>query len=101
MPQGLDVPSSVTAVLLDQAWSCIADAGKFQRALGSLPPLVFFRSYSVPEDFSAPLELPKNHFGLVDGTALPLNSLLCIHSSSDDIDSFPVLIPLSTHRLWH
>ncbi|KFW93080.1 Uncharacterized protein C11orf94, partial [Phalacrocorax carbo] len=23
-------------------------------------------SYSVPEDFSAPLELPQQHFGLVD-----------------------------------
>ncbi|XP_053924563.1 protein Frey isoform X1 [Cuculus canorus] len=23
-------------------------------------------SYSVPEDFSAPLELPQEHFGLVD-----------------------------------
>lgn len=27
-------------------------------------------SYSVPEDFSAPLELPQEHFGLVDGTVL-------------------------------
>ncbi|KAM6131212.1 protein Frey 1 [Pterocles gutturalis] len=24
------------------------------------------QSYSVPEDFSAPLELPQQHFGLVD-----------------------------------
>jgi len=85
VPRGLDAPS-VTAALLDQAWACSADVGKFQRALGSLP-LVFFCSYFVPEDFSAPLELPQQHFGLVDGTYLPLNSLPCTHSSSDDTDS--------------
>ncbi|XP_068253451.1 protein Frey 1 [Nyctibius grandis] len=34
----------------------------------SLLPLVFLHrvSYWVPEDFSAPLELPQQHFGLVD-----------------------------------
>ncbi|XP_054018213.1 protein Frey 1 [Dryobates pubescens] len=29
-------------------------------------PLPDSDSYSVPEDFSAPLELPQEHFGLVD-----------------------------------
>ncbi|XP_064001685.1 protein Frey 1 [Pogoniulus pusillus] len=29
-------------------------------------PLKQRASYSVPEDFSAPLELPQKHFGLVD-----------------------------------
>ncbi|OPJ82925.1 protein Frey 1 [Patagioenas fasciata] len=29
-------------------------------------PLPQRDSYSVPEDFSAPLELPQQHFGLVD-----------------------------------
>ncbi|XP_054256799.1 protein Frey 1 [Indicator indicator] len=29
-------------------------------------PLQESDSYSVPEDFSAPLELPQEHFGLVD-----------------------------------
>ncbi|XP_009894013.1 PREDICTED: uncharacterized protein C11orf94 homolog [Charadrius vociferus] len=29
-------------------------------------PLPLRQSYSVPEDFSAPLELPQQHFGLVD-----------------------------------
>ncbi|XP_068049631.1 protein Frey 1 [Anomalospiza imberbis] len=33
----------------------------------ALPQPVHQRdSYSVPEDFSAPLELPQKHFGLVD-----------------------------------
>nr|XP_031360884.1 uncharacterized protein C11orf94 homolog [Lonchura striata domestica] len=37
----------------------------------ALPQPVHQRgSYSVPEDFSAPLELPQKHFGLVDGTVL-------------------------------
>ncbi|XP_037251300.1 protein Frey 1 isoform X2 [Falco biarmicus] len=29
-------------------------------------PLQQRASYSIPEDFSAPLELPQEHFGLVD-----------------------------------
>ncbi|XP_061854029.1 protein Frey 1 [Colius striatus] len=34
----------------------------------SAAPRLFFlsSSYSVPEDFTAPLELPQRHFGLVD-----------------------------------
>ncbi|KAM9653102.1 protein Frey 1 [Morphnus guianensis] len=42
--------------------------GLLAQGLGSLLPLVFLRrvSYLVPEDFSAPLELPQQHFGLVD-----------------------------------
>ncbi|XP_074677628.1 protein Frey 1 [Strix aluco] len=36
--------------------------------MGAALPLPLRRrvSYSVPEDFSAPLELPQQHFGLVD-----------------------------------
>ncbi|CAN0088741.1 unnamed protein product [Bubo scandiacus] len=36
--------------------------------LGAALPLPLRQrvSYSVPEDFSAPLELPQQHFGLVD-----------------------------------
>ncbi|NP_001376573.1 uncharacterized protein C11orf94 homolog isoform X1 [Gallus gallus] len=34
--------------------------------LGAVLPLPLRQSYFVPEDFSAPLELPQQHFGLVD-----------------------------------
>ncbi|XP_008936174.1 PREDICTED: uncharacterized protein C11orf94 homolog [Merops nubicus] len=34
--------------------------------LGAALPRPLPQSYSVPEDFSAPLELPQQHFGLVD-----------------------------------
>ncbi|XP_009987717.1 PREDICTED: uncharacterized protein C11orf94 homolog [Tauraco erythrolophus] len=34
--------------------------------LGTALPRPLPQSYSVPEDFSAPLELPQQHFGLVD-----------------------------------
>ncbi|XP_014737449.1 PREDICTED: uncharacterized protein C11orf94 homolog [Sturnus vulgaris] len=34
--------------------------------LGAAFPQPVYQSYSVPEDFSAPLELPQKHFGLVD-----------------------------------
>ncbi|KAM6392630.1 protein Frey 1 [Pluvialis apricaria] len=34
--------------------------------LGAALPPPLHQSYSVPEDFSAPLELPQQHFGLVD-----------------------------------
>ncbi|XP_072195233.1 protein Frey 1 [Excalfactoria chinensis] len=34
--------------------------------LEAVLPLPLHQSYSVPEDFSAPLELPQQHFGLVD-----------------------------------
>ncbi|KAM6445382.1 protein Frey 1 [Rhynochetos jubatus] len=34
--------------------------------LGAALPRPLPQSYSVPEDFSAPLELPEKHFGLVD-----------------------------------
>ncbi|XP_042646503.1 uncharacterized protein C11orf94 homolog [Tyto alba] len=34
--------------------------------LGAVLPRPLPESYSVPEDFSAPLELPQQHFGLVD-----------------------------------
>ncbi|XP_042635285.1 uncharacterized protein C11orf94 homolog [Catharus ustulatus] len=34
--------------------------------LGAALPAPVYQSYSVPEDFSAPLELPQKHFGLVD-----------------------------------
>ncbi|KAM6204453.1 protein Frey 1 [Sarcoramphus papa] len=34
--------------------------------LGAALPRPLHQSYSVPEDFSAPLELPQQHFGLVD-----------------------------------
>ncbi|KAM6254008.1 protein Frey 1 [Aptenodytes patagonicus] len=34
--------------------------------LGAALPRPLRQSYSVPEDFSAPLELPQQHFGLVD-----------------------------------
>ncbi|KAM3669974.1 protein Frey 1 [Ammospiza maritima maritima] len=34
--------------------------------LGAALPQPMHQSYSVPEDFSAPLELPQKHFGLVD-----------------------------------
>ncbi|KAM4899251.1 protein Frey 1 [Sylvia borin] len=34
--------------------------------LGAVLPQPAHQSYSVPEDFSAPLELPQKHFGLVD-----------------------------------
>ncbi|KAL9849362.1 protein Frey 1 [Geothlypis trichas] len=34
--------------------------------LGAALPQPVHQSYSVPEDFSAPLELPQKHFGLVD-----------------------------------
>ncbi|KAM6069562.1 protein Frey 1 [Theristicus caerulescens] len=34
--------------------------------LGAACPRPLHQSYWVPEDFSAPLELPQQHFGLVD-----------------------------------
>ncbi|XP_009472061.1 PREDICTED: uncharacterized protein C11orf94 homolog [Nipponia nippon] len=34
--------------------------------LGAARPRPLRQSYWVPEDFSAPLELPQQHFGLVD-----------------------------------
>ncbi|XP_009997863.1 PREDICTED: uncharacterized protein C11orf94 homolog [Chaetura pelagica] len=34
--------------------------------LGAALPQPMSQSYSIPEDFSAPLELPQKHFGLVD-----------------------------------
>ncbi|XP_041252282.1 uncharacterized protein C11orf94 homolog [Onychostruthus taczanowskii] len=34
--------------------------------LGAALPQPVHQSYSVPEDFTAPLELPQKHFGLVD-----------------------------------
>ncbi|XP_010180742.1 PREDICTED: uncharacterized protein C11orf94 homolog [Mesitornis unicolor] len=34
--------------------------------LGAALPRPLPQSYSIPEDFSAPLELPQQHFGLVD-----------------------------------
>ncbi|XP_039922988.1 protein Frey 1 [Hirundo rustica] len=34
--------------------------------LGAALPQPVRESYTVPEDFSAPLELPQKHFGLVD-----------------------------------
>ncbi|KAM6133280.1 protein Frey 1 [Phoenicopterus ruber ruber] len=34
--------------------------------LGAALPRPLHQSYVIPEDFSAPLELPQQHFGLVD-----------------------------------
>ncbi|XP_010293610.1 PREDICTED: uncharacterized protein C11orf94 homolog [Phaethon lepturus] len=54
--------------------------------LGVALPQPLRQSYSVPEDFSAPLELPRQHFGLVDARERPAGLRRAGKSKRDELD---------------